>query len=86
MANRLPLPRDLSEEVAGELRTARTRAARDEVRVRALETLLETVRCVSHELGRPATPLDLLSVTDARELTRRHRLLAALRQRPDTTA
>jgi hypothetical protein len=86
MANRLHLPRDLSEEVTAELRTARTQAARDEVRVRALETLLETVRSVSRELGRPATPVDLLTVADSRELTRRHRLLAALRQRPDTAS
>lgn len=80
MAKRLRLPRDLSEEVAAELRAARTQAAHDEVRVRALETLLETVRAVSQELGRPATTLDLLAADDPRELTRRHRLLAALRQ------
>jgi hypothetical protein len=83
MANRLRMPRDLADEVADELRTARTRAARDEVRVRTLETLLETVRRVSRELGRPATPLDLLTVSDVRELTRRHRLLTALRQGGD---
>jgi hypothetical protein len=90
MANRLRLPRDLADEVSAELRAARTQAARDEVRVRSLETLLDTVHGVTRELGRPATPLDLLTVSDPRELTRRRRLLAALRtvdearQRPDT--
>jgi hypothetical protein len=83
MANRLRLPRDLVDEVTAELQAARTKAARDEVRVRALETLLETVRGVSRELGRPATAVDLLTVADPRELTRRHRLLTALRQGAD---
>jgi hypothetical protein len=86
MAKRLRLPRDLSEEVTAELRAARTQAARDEVRVRALESLLDTVRSVSQELGRPVTTPDLLAGADPRELTRRHRLLAALRQPADTAS
>jgi hypothetical protein len=84
MARELPLPRDLADEIAAELRSARRRAAFDGVRVGSLEALLEVVRRVSGGLRRPATPGDVLAdAPDAVERDRRRRLLLALRERAD---
>jgi hypothetical protein len=69
------LPRDLTEEITAELINARIRVARSASRVTALESLLDIVWRLEHELRRPVTLLDLLSTDDPDE--RRRRLLLA---------
>jgi hypothetical protein len=73
------LPRDLSEEITAELIHARIRVARSASRVAALESLLDIVWLLEHELRRPVTLLDLLSGADPAEQARRTRLVRALR-------
>jgi hypothetical protein len=74
------LPHDLSDEIAGELATARRSLAYDETRVRALEALLELVRRLSGCLRREATLDDVLATAASpAEQAERRRLLAALR-------
>ena len=74
-SHRLPLPRDLTDEITAELIHARIRVARSASRVTALESLLDVVWRLERELGRPVTMLDLLATDDPDE--RRRRLLLA---------
>ena len=71
--------RDLTEEITAELICARIRVARSASRVTALESLLDVVWLLEHELRRPVTLRDLLSGADAAEQARRMRLVRALR-------
>ena len=76
------LPRDLSAEITTELIHARIRVARSASRVTALESLLDVVWQLEHELRRPVTLVDLLSGADPVEQARRMRLVRALRIPP----
>ena len=76
---RLRLPRDLTEEITAELIRARIRVERSASRVTALESLLDVVWLLEHELGRTPTLLDLLSTDDPDERRRRLRLARSLR-------
>jgi hypothetical protein len=76
------VPRDLVTEIDAELVEARARKAWDDVRVRALEELLETVRDVGRELDRTVTLNDLIATAPtAVERNRRERLLHVLHAR-----
>jgi hypothetical protein len=78
-AHRLSLPRDLTNEITAELINARIRVARSASRVTALESLLDIVWQLEHELHRPVTLLDLLSTDDPDERKRRLQLARCLR-------
>ena len=77
--HRLSPPRDLTGEITTELIYARIQVARSASRVVALESLLDLVWRLEHELRRPVTLLDLLSGADPPEQARRMQLVRALR-------
>jgi hypothetical protein len=77
------LPRSLLEEIDAELVAARRRLTFEDARVGALESLLETSRVVTRELGRPPGLPDLLATApSAAERHQRRRLLHVLRGTP----
>lgn len=67
-----PLPRDLTYEITVELIEARGGFVRSDLRVTALENVLDTACALERELGRPVTLSDLLSrVSHMKERARR---------------
>lgn len=56
-----PTPRDLVDEIEAELIPARSALVRNDLRVAALEALLDLAWKLALELGRPVTISDLLT-------------------------